>query len=384
MCETMKSTICKAYGVLLLAGTLLMAACDDWTKNEKIGIDEPQFGERNPELHARYLESLRAYKAGEHIRTYVWFDNTEKLPASRGGFFADVPDSVDVVALTAPGRLTASELEQVAELRGKGTRVIGAVDCTALLAQWEASQPQEPETPATEVNDGGEGATDDPQPAGDGFAAWLGERLGERIDEIEADALDGLTICYEPRETIFMTDAERAVTDITDLYETFSAYADYYTINWGSMTPEILADVLTTLEIYKQRLHRPVFLKLPADVPVEKLDAVIEFAKVHHIDGFIATGPTQDRSLLIHSAQTEVERVGAGGISGLPVIHKSLEVMKYLSAHAPKDMLLIGAGGVMTPFEAKAMRNAGAHLVQVYSAFIYEGPGVVKRIAEKI
>lgn len=180
------------------------------------------------------------------------------------------------------------------------------------------------------------------------------------------------------------TDAERAVTDITDLYETFSAYADYYTINWGSMTPEILADVLTALESYKQRLHRPVFLKLPADVPVEKLDAVIEFAKVHHIDGFIATGPTQDRSLLIHSAQTEVERVGAGGISGLPVIHKSLEVMKHLSAHAPKDMLLIGAGGVMTPFEAKAMRNAGAHLVQVYSAFIYEGPGVVKRIAEKI
>lgn len=180
------------------------------------------------------------------------------------------------------------------------------------------------------------------------------------------------------------TDAERAVTDITDLYETFSAYADYYTINWGSMTPEILADVLTALESYKQRFHRPVFLKLPADVPVEKLDAVIEFAKEHHIDGFIATGPTQDRSLLIHSTQAEVERVGAGGISGLPVIHKSLEVMKYLSAHAPKDMLLIGAGGVMTPFEAKAMRNAGAHLVQVYSAFIYEGPGVLKRIAEKI
>ena len=83
------------------------------------------------------------------------------------------------------------------------------------------------------------------------------------------------------------------------------------------MTPEILADVLTALESYKQRFHRPVFQKLPADVPVEKLDAVIEFAKVHHI-------------------------------------------------------------------EAKAMRNAGAHLVQVYSAFIYEGPGVVKRIAEKI
>ncbi|WP_308773093.1 quinone-dependent dihydroorotate dehydrogenase [uncultured Bacteroides sp.] len=177
-------------------------------------------------------------------------------------------------------------------------------------------------------------------------------------------------------------DGEQAAEDITSLYEAFSRYADYYTLNWGSMTPEVLAGVLTALESYKQRLEKPVFLKLPADVPLEKLEGIITFAKTHHLDGFIATGPTQDRSLLIHSSQSEVTEVGAGGISGLPVIHKSVEVMKYLSAHAPKEMLLIGAGGVMTPLEADAMRNAGAHLVQIYSAFIYEGPGVVKHIAE--
>lgn len=177
-------------------------------------------------------------------------------------------------------------------------------------------------------------------------------------------------------------DGERAAADITSLYEAFSQYADYYTVNWGSMTPEILAGALTALESYKQRLEKPVFLKLPADVPLEKLEGIITFAKTHHLDGFIATGPTQDRSLLIHSSQSEVTEVGAGGISGLPVIHKSVEVMKYLSAHAPKEMLLIGAGGVMTPLEADAMRNAGAHLVQIYSAFIYEGPGIIKRIAE--
>lgn len=177
-------------------------------------------------------------------------------------------------------------------------------------------------------------------------------------------------------------DGERAAADIISLYEAFSRYADYYTVNWGSMTPEILSGVLTALESYKQRLEKPVFLKLPADVPLEKLEGIITFAKTHHLDGFIATGPTQDRSLLIHSSQSEVTEVGAGGISGLPVIHKSVEVMKYLSAHAPKEMLLIGAGGVMTPLEADAMRNAGAHLVQVYTAFIYEGPGIIKRIAE--
>lgn len=177
-------------------------------------------------------------------------------------------------------------------------------------------------------------------------------------------------------------DGERAAADITSLYEAFNQYADYYTVNWGSMTPEVLTGVLEALEADRQRLKKPIFLKLPADVPLEKLEGIITFAKKHHLDGFIATGPTQDRSLLIHSSQSEVTEVGAGGISGLPVIHKSVEVMKYLSAHAPKEMLLIGAGGVMTPLEADAMRNAGAHLVQIYSAFIYEGPGIIKRIAE--
>lgn len=182
--------------------------------------------------------------------------------------------------------------------------------------------------------------------------------------------------------TNYPADEELARTEITDLYSTFSEYADYYTINWGSIAPEILSSVLIAVADKKKQIGKPIFLKLPADVPIEKLDDIISFARQHHIDGFIATGPSQDRSLLIHSSQAEVTHVGAGGISGLPIIYKSIEVVRYLSAHTPKEMLIIGAGGVMTPAEATSMLNAGAHLVQIYSAFIYEGPFVVKRIAE--
>ncbi|WP_337420301.1 quinone-dependent dihydroorotate dehydrogenase [Phocaeicola sp.] len=178
------------------------------------------------------------------------------------------------------------------------------------------------------------------------------------------------------------SDEALAVAELCDLYDTFSAYADYYTLNWGSIAPEILGAALTALTDDKQRVRKPILLKLPADVPLEKLDDIIGFARQHHVGGFIATGPTQDRSLFIHSSQSEITEVGAGGISGLPVIHKSIEVVKHLAAHAPKEMLIVGAGGVMTPLEAHSMLNAGAHLVQVYSAFIYEGPGIVKRIAE--
>ena len=77
-----------------------------------------------------------------------------------------------------------------------------------------------------------------------------------------------------------------------------------------------------------------------------------------------------------------INNIGAGGISGLPVLQKSLKTVKYLSEHAPKDMLIIGAGGIITSQDAQAMLDAGAHLVQIYSAFIYEGPYVVKRIAK--
>lgn len=176
--------------------------------------------------------------------------------------------------------------------------------------------------------------------------------------------------------------AEQAITEILDLYRSFNDYADYYTVNWGSISPEILSQVLTALLKYKQEINKPVFLKLPADLPLEKVGEVINFAAKHHIDGFVACGPSQDRSLLTNSTQAEIAKVGAGGISGMPVMQESLNVVKYLSEHAPKDMMIIGAGGVMTPSDAQAMLKAGANLVQIYSAFIYEGPGIVKQIAK--
>ena len=181
---------------MLLLGMLAGVSCSDWTENEKIGVEDPVIGQDDPELYARYLASLRTYKQGNHRHTIVWFDNSDKQPSSRGGFFSDVPDSVDIVALTAAGRLGASELEQVKMLHGKGTRVIGAVDCTALLAEWNAAQ-----RPGTIAEEGGVAT-------GDGFATWLREVLAARMSDICADRLDGLTICYEPTDPTFMTEDE--------------------------------------------------------------------------------------------------------------------------------------------------------------------------------
>lgn len=79
-----------------------------------------------------------------------------------------------------------------------------------------------------------------------------------------------------------------------------------------------------------------------------------------------------------------LEAIGAGGVSGKGIGEKSLQAVKYLRAHSEKGMLIIGAGGVMTPEDARQMLAAGANLLQIYSAFIYEGPAIVKRMIKAI
>ena len=156
------------------------------------------------------------------------------------------------------------------------------------------------------------------------------------------------------------TDGQRVVTDLLGLYDAFHEYADYFTVNWGSIAPELLSPALVAL--VERPDSKPLLLKLPADIPVGKLDEVIEYARRHQVVGFIATGPTQDRSSLVRSSQAEIARVGMGGISGLPVFGKSVEIVRYLSSHAPKDMLIVGAGGVLSEPYASGRRSRGSVL----------------------
>lgn len=174
---------------------------------------------------------------------------------------------------------------------------------------------------------------------------------------------------------------DQAVADIIRLQRTLADKADYFTLNWGSMPPETL---LTALQAcHAQEVVRPVMVKLPADLPLEQLPQIVKQLLEAGADGFIATGPTQDRSSLT-TAPAELEHIGAGGVSGHPVLAKSLTMMRHLSQLVPKSCLLIGAGGIMTPDDAQQMLQAGAQLVQLYSAFVYQGPAIVKRVARRL
>ena len=127
------------------------------------------------------------------------------------------------------------------------------------------------------------------------------------------------------------------------------------------------------------------FLKLPADINDETLAAVMRVAYDNNVDGFIATGPSMDMSLIEGYSQHKLEKIGKGGLSGKIILPKSLEVVKKIrKIDVDFHFVVIGAGGVMNKDDAKAMISAGADLVQIYSGFIYSGPGVVKDIAKNI
>lgn len=124
--------------ILLLATSCVFVSCNDWTDIETVDVKQPSIEEQNPELYAKYLDNLRQYKAdAEHKKVYVWFDNSEKNPYSKGQHLAVLPDSIDVVSLMHPDHLADWELQEMTEIREKkGTKIVYGVDFDAMKSEY--------------------------------------------------------------------------------------------------------------------------------------------------------------------------------------------------------------------------------------------------------
>ena len=105
--------------------------------------------------------------------------------------------------------------------------------------------------------------------------------------------------------------------------------------------------------------------------------------KATRINGVIATNTTIDRSEL-KTSTSKIEAIGAGGVSGKPLTKRSTEVIRYLKTESKNSFIVIGVGGIQTGRDAIEKLQAGADLLQIYSGFIYGGPGTVKRINKEI
>ncbi len=188
------------------------------------------------------------------------------------------------------------------------------------------------------------------------------------------------------------TPNEEAVNDYLKCFDRLFDVVDYFVVNVSSPnTPglrelqekEPLTHLLKTLQDrnHKNGISRPILLKIAPDLTNSQLDDIVDIVKITGIAGVIATNTTIDRNGLFTPAQLAQE---SGGLSGKPLTVRSTEVIRYLSQRSKGAFPIIGVGGIHSPEDAKEKLAAGASLVQIYTGFIYEGPGVIKRICKSL
>ncbi len=188
-----------------------------------------------------------------------------------------------------------------------------------------------------------------------------------------------------------VVELEDAVEDYLVSARSLAPAADYLVVNVSSPnTPglRLLQDVaslrplLTAVGQEADKAagrHVPLLVKIAPDLSDEDIDDVARLALDLRLDGIIATNTTIGRTGLV-SGPDKIESCGAGGLSGAPLKTRSLEVLARLKAATGGKLTLISVGGVETAQDVQARLDAGATLVQGYTAFLYEGPFWAARI----
>ncbi|WP_396182769.1 quinone-dependent dihydroorotate dehydrogenase [Flavobacterium sp.] len=186
------------------------------------------------------------------------------------------------------------------------------------------------------------------------------------------------------------TPNEEAASDYMICFEALFPHVDYFVVNVSSPnTPNLRAlqdkEPLTNLLQTLQNLNeakpkqKPILLKIAPDLTDEQLLDIIDIVNETKIAGVIATNTTLSREGLLAENKQEI-----GGLSGKPLTKRSTEVIRFLSEKSNKAFPIIGVGGIHSADDAIEKLNAGASLIQLYTGFIYEGPGLIKEINNRI
>lgn len=192
-----------AMAALCTVTAFAAVSCDDWTEVESLDIHQPTIEEQNPELYAKYLESLRAYKAGDHKIVYTTFDNSALTATARAQHLTVVPDSVDIISLNVPDNVPEWLAEEIAEVRSdKGTKVVYTISYADMESEWKALQEAAGETDS-------DGDEQEVAPENDPFAQFVAQKTAEAIAYCAAHGYDGLTAAYVGTQPEFVVESEK-------------------------------------------------------------------------------------------------------------------------------------------------------------------------------
>lgn len=190
-----------------------------------------------------------------------------------------------------------------------------------------------------------------------------------------------------------ITPLEEAPGDYLASFQCLQKLGDYFVVNVSSPnTPGLrslqdasqLSLILAALQQANQ-LQKPILVKIAPDLEWDAIADVIELAQQYNLAGIIATNTTIRRdnlqTQLIKATGKPISQE-AGGISGAPVRQRSTEIIRFISQQTAGKLPIIGVGGIFTSEDAWEKITAGASLIQVYTGWVYEGPGMVRRILE--
>ena len=191
------------------------------------------------------------------------------------------------------------------------------------------------------------------------------------------------------------TSVENALDDYVLALSRVYLDADYITINISSPnTPglrnlqgeDALKDLLHGIDECRKQLqdqyqiNRPVALKIAPDLDIRAIQPISELLIKYRVDALIATNTTLDRSII--SGHPLAQQ--AGGLSGSALTEKSRHILYQFHQQLQNDIPIISAGGIDSPEEAQLRLELGASLIQIYSALIFQGPGLVHKITNHL
>lgn len=189
------------------------------------------------------------------------------------------------------------------------------------------------------------------------------------------------------------TPINQALSDYQYSFEAVYTQADYISINISSPnTPGLrqlqneaaLDSLLKGLNETRKRLqdkyqyNRPIALKISPDLDDKAIPGIADLLQKHNVNALIATNTTLDRKKIAG----HVQATQTGGLSGQPLCEYSRHILQAFYQQLGDNIPIISVGGIDSPEEAQLRFTLGAKLVQIYSGLIYEGPGLIKRIAK--
>jgi dihydroorotate dehydrogenase len=215
-------------------------------------------------------------------------------------------------------------------------------------------------------------------------AAALAERLRALRAQRPLDVPLGISLGKSK-----VTPLAEAVGDYLESLRILRPYADYVAVNVSSPnTPGLrtlqdrdhLAGLLGALRA--ETAGRPVLVKIAPDLTEQAIGEVLEVCLEHQVAGVIATNTTLGRDGV---AAADADRATEeGGLSGRPLASRARDVIAFIHRETGGALPVIGVGGLLDPDDAARMVDAGASLVQIYTGFVYRGPGLVRGAARRL